>query len=310
MPDRVRERWSCETHLHACSFDFVCERERRSRWLPAFFYLPCIHATMGPVALEFFAQSSAGAARTAAACFVVQQLAQKELGEKRLFFCRSCCWALSPADWPHEWSPLALVFVSLLHGSLALDVECWNHGAHSSKEGKEPFGLWRLVLVPLDQAARREGLVGWPVKPVPLPSLSPNSLIHLLCSYSQEHSREEKLSSSPLSILWFEPQSSERANSRDWFESSKKIPSLSSPFPWLVVFGERSWKTLVFMHLWFILVALVDCWDCEFLVTLGWWGHRHTGYVDTVVFSKLQFISNWATTSLSDSANMSSVFWS
>ena len=42
----------------------------------------------------------------------------------------------------------------------------------------------------------------------------------------------------------------------------------------------------------------------------GWWGHRHAGYADTIVFSKLQFISNSATTSLSDSANMSSVFWS
>jgi len=60
----------------------------------------------------------------------------------------------------------------------------------------------------------------------------------LLCS--QEHSREEKLSSSPLSLPCFEPQSSERASSRDRFESSKKIPSLSSPFPWLVLFGERS----------------------------------------------------------------------
>jgi len=43
---------------------------------------------MGPVALEFFARSSTGAARTTAACVVVQQLAQKELGERRLFFCR------------------------------------------------------------------------------------------------------------------------------------------------------------------------------------------------------------------------------
>jgi hypothetical protein len=34
--------------------------------------------------------------------------------------------------------------------------------------------------------------------------------------------------------------SSERESSRDRFESSKRISSLSSTFPWLVLFGERS----------------------------------------------------------------------
>ena len=145
----------------------------------------CNHGARG---LWIFARSSAGASWTAIACVVVQQLAQKELGEKRPFFCRSAC---------DRW--------------------CW---------------CWSR------QRAVRGWLAGQLSQCLSLP-LFPNSLILLLSLYSQEHSREEKLSSSPPSLLWFEPQSSERASSRDRFESSKKIPSLSSPFLWLVLFGER-----------------------------------------------------------------------
>jgi hypothetical protein len=68
--------------------------------------------------------------------------------------------------------------------------------------------------------------------------LPPHSIPH---SCSLEELQEKK--SSPLLLSHsqgFVLHSSERASSRDRFESSKRISSLSSPFPWLVLFGERS----------------------------------------------------------------------
>jgi hypothetical protein len=39
-----------------------------------------------------------------------------------------------------------------------------------------------------------------------------------------------------------------------------------------------------------------------------WWGHSHAGHTDAMVFPKLQFVPNSVATSLSDSADTSSLF--
>ena len=68
-----------------------------------------------------------------------------------------------------------------------------------------------------------------------------------------------------------------------------------------------------------LLILLLICsymWDLtskthiwcihDFILKIGC--YSHAGHVDTIVFSKLQFISNSATTSLSNSADTSLVF--
>ena len=203
MPDRVRERWSCGTHLHACSFDFVRERKEEPLLSSVFLFAmhTCNHGARGP------------------------WIFCTELNRRCTHY---CCMRCRPAIGSKGVGREASVFLSsgrclLLIGhtsdrrllsylcSCCTAVWHWMPNVETMGPTRQRKGRSRsaCVLVPLDQVACREGLVGWPVKPVPLPSLSPNSLILLLCSYSQEHSREEKLSSSPLSLLWFEPQSSE-----------------------------------------------------------------------------------------------------
>ena len=61
-----------------------------------------------------------------------------------------------------------------------------------------------------------------------------------LLFFPSSQKQRSKSSPSPLSPLSFVLYSSERLSSSDRSESFKSISSLSSPFPWLVFFGERS----------------------------------------------------------------------
>ena len=68
--------------------------------------------------------------------------------------------------------------------------------------------------------------------------------------------------------------SSERASSRDRFESSKRISSLSSPFPWLVRFGERSWGNPS-IHASVIHICGTMLWLQSLIFYYSWWLPSH-----------------------------------